>query len=239
MFAFTQNAGIFLSTDAGESWSPINTGLPTLNIRCMLAEGSTLVAGTNSYGVFASTDLGATWSPANTGLTISQTNALAAAGNDIFLACENGIWRWGDLGQLWTPVSEGLEGIPVISLAVDDDHLLAGTSGAGAWVRPLAEIVTSADGSAIPLPGEITLEQNYPNPFNPVTTIVYALPRAERVRLSVYNLLGELVRDLDIGDREAGTHRTTWDASGMPSGVYFCQLQAGGSIVTRAMTLLK
>jgi hypothetical protein len=95
-----------------------------------------------------------------------------------------------------------------------------------------------APGSNAP-PAAFALEQNYPNPFNPTTIIRYALPQARRVRIEVYNTLGQQVAQLVNGDQEAGYHEVQFDSSGLASGVYFYRLQAGTYVETRKLLLLK
>ncbi len=89
------------------------------------------------------------------------------------------------------------------------------------------------------LPDEFGLAQNYPNPFNPVTTIEYYLPRASKVRLEVFNVLGQSVVKLVDGRRSAGRHLVDFNASGKPSGIYFYRLTHGEGTETRKMTLVK
>ncbi len=89
------------------------------------------------------------------------------------------------------------------------------------------------------LPGEFALGQNYPNPFNPTTSIAFTLPERARVRLDVYNLLGQKVAVLADGDFGAGEHIVQWEAKGIPSGVYFYRLSTENKAVSRKMTLLK
>lgn len=74
------------------------------------------------------------------------------------------------------------------------------------------------------LPPFVTLDQNYPNPFNPTTAIRYQLPTAGIVSLSVYDVLGREIRALVSERMDAGTHEAVWDASGVPSGVYYYRL---------------
>ena len=80
------------------------------------------------------------------------------------------------------------------------------------------------------LPSAISLSQNYPNPFNPTTRIEYDLPSASHVDLRVYNVLGEEVRLLVNGNLPPGHHVAEFDGSGLPSGVYFCRIQAGSAV---------
>lgn len=93
------------------------------------------------------------------------------------------------------------------------------------------------DGDAAVTAG--ALQQNQPNPFNPVTSVAFTLPRAGAVRLTVYSLRGQVVARLVEGELAAGEHEVTWDASGQPSGLYVCRLQAAGIDETRKMSLVK
>ncbi|MCH8961554.1 MAG: T9SS type A sorting domain-containing protein [Bacteroidetes bacterium] len=88
-------------------------------------------------------------------------------------------------------------------------------------------------------PESFALKQNYPNPFNPSTTIQFDLPETAQVTLVVYDVLGRQVRVLVDGTREAGTHEVTFDASGLPSGVYVYRIEAGPYAATRTMLLMK
>jgi hypothetical protein len=100
-------------------------------------------------------------------------------------------------------------------------------------------IVTEVMAGTGDAPEQYVLNQNYPNPFNPSTTIEFALPHAGYVTLRVYNVLGEQVATLVAEDHAAGTFKAMWDASDMPSGVYFYRLTAGGYFQTKKMVLMK
>lgn len=80
---------------------------------------------------------------------------------------------------------------------------------------------------------------NYPNPFNPATEISYSLPERSQVSLVVYDMLGRQVADLVNQSQPAGTHRVSFDASRLSSGIYLYRLQAGGEVMTGQMTLVK
>lgn len=88
-------------------------------------------------------------------------------------------------------------------------------------------------------PQSLLLHQNYPNPFNPSTTIRYELPESQRVKVSVYDMLGREVAVVVDDIKTAGSHSVTWDASEMSSGIYLYVLQTGAFQTTRKMTLMK
>lgn len=88
-------------------------------------------------------------------------------------------------------------------------------------------------------PHSVQLHQNYPNPFNPTTNIAFYLPERNRVKVGIYNVVGQQVALLIEDDLGAGEHTVTWNASEMPSGIYIVQLETGSSIHTRKITLIK
>lgn len=82
------------------------------------------------------------------------------------------------------------------------------------------------------------LLQNYPNPFNPGTTIGYRLPAAGSARLVIFDMLGRVIEILAEGRQTPGEHSVRWDATGVPAGVYFCRLEAGGVVRTMRLVLV-
>jgi hypothetical protein len=88
------------------------------------------------------------------------------------------------------------------------------------------------------------LYQNYPNPFNPTTTVMFDLAKAEPVKLSIYNVRGQLVRKLVEGQMNPGTHRVVWDGKdaqnrSVGSGIYFIRIEANDLKTTRKAILMK
>jgi len=89
------------------------------------------------------------------------------------------------------------------------------------------------------LPVAIALDQNYPNPFNPSTFIGFDLPRTGMVRLEIINPLGQIVHTLVNGVVAAGRHQVTFQAEGLPGGLYFYRLRYEQTVLVRKMVLLK
>jgi len=88
-------------------------------------------------------------------------------------------------------------------------------------------------------PTQFALGAAYPNPFNPSTTINFDLPQSELVSLTVYNLSGQVVRELANGQFNTGRHQVVFDASDLASGVYLYTLKAGSFTESQKMVLVK
>jgi hypothetical protein len=165
-------------------------------------------------------------------------------------------WVYGTApdGQTYFATTGGDGGFELDGLA--DGTLTLDASGVG--YLPERNAVTTQGGNATasmlmrrtdatldakpaPLPAKVALAQNYPNPFAPgaATRISYALPTAAHVRVTVYTLLGDRVASLVDASKPAGFYTASWNAAGMPSGMYIYKLEAGGVTITRRMTLLR
>ena len=103
-------------------------------------------------------------------------------------------------------------------------------------VVPL-NVVSIEDSIAVPV--TFSLHQNYPNPFNPGTTIRYALPAPTRVSLKVFDVLGKEVAVLVNQTQHAGIHTVAFDATPLPSGVYFYRIETDHNSSVKKMLLLK
>jgi len=105
------------------------------------------------------------------------------------------------------------------------------------YILKTVTVVTNVDD--LTRPHEFALEQNYPNPFNPSTKIKYQIPNASLVKLLVYDVLGNEVATLIDKEMQAGSYEVDFDASNLPSGIYFYTLNSGEFAKTRKMMLLK
>lgn len=118
----------------------------------------------------------------------------------------------------------------------------AGANWLNGWttLSQLTIVDVADDGSAIHSgPTVFKLDQNYPNPFNPATTISFDVAREGKVKLTVYNVIGQEVATLVNDVRPVGNYKITWNASSLASGVYFYRLEAGAFVTTKKMLLMK
>ena len=248
IFAGTEGGGVFLSTNNGAYWTAVNSGLDNTKVNALAVSGTNLFAGTHD-GIFLSTNNGTNWTAVNSGLTTTFINSIAVSHDgtgdtNIFV----GTWGGGvffstDNGAHWTNIHSTSMNpwdwtVTVSPYGKGGKDLLVGTEGGGAWRRPLSDINTNVK-QLSSQPKRFTLSQNYPNPFNPTTTISYELPKESFVSLKVFDLLGREVTTLVSEEMSAGSYSRQWNATNIPSGIYFYRLQAGSFCETKKLVLLK
>jgi hypothetical protein len=194
-------SGVFRSTDRGDSWAAINSGLTELDVRALVIDPltpSTLYVGTYGGGVFQSTDGGDSWKAINTGLNRLEVEALAinpATPSIIYAGTwGTGVFRSRDTGDSWTAVNNGLPRLSVGTLAVDPttpSTLYAGTDGGGVLVyRPEVSFFFPqfVDGALETVQFQSTLSLANTGPSSLVRVEVYRSPDGEPMALTVGEL---------------------------------------------------
>jgi hypothetical protein len=106
------------------------------------------------------------------------------------------------------------------------------------YVYDSTAVPTGIDNESIK-PLQYVLMQNYPNPFNPVTKIDFIIPQTEKVKIKVFNSIGEEITTLIDMELSAGKHSVEFDAGSLSSGIYFYRLEAGTFMNTKKLVLLK
>ncbi|MFP4547772.1 MAG: two-component regulator propeller domain-containing protein [Fidelibacterota bacterium] len=153
----------------------------------------------------------------------------------------------GSFNQYTVATTDG--GIPqdtLTHLEINDDEM---------WVSTVSEGLVRITGFAAPTaiddeesdvftPQTFVLHQNYPNPFNPETNIRFDVAKSAKVQLNIYNLRGELVKQLTNRNYQPGTYRLLWDGTNnagnqVVSGIYFYQLRTGSETQTRKMMFVQ
>lgn len=243
IFAGASGGMVFRSQDNGGHWMPVNSNLIKSSVRCITIDATgQILIGTESNWIFRSTDNGATWTALNTAEN-ATVYALAINSNGHIFAgtAPAGAFRSIDNGNRRTRINEGLTNTWVVSLAINSSgRIFAGTFWGGVFRS--AQNATSAgekreEGEIL---SSFILSQNHPNPFNPSTQISFALPKAQKVTLKVFDLTGKEVATLLRNEyRAAGVHAITFEAQHLPSGIYLYRLQAGEFVETKRMVLIR
>jgi Secretion system C-terminal sorting domain/Beta-propeller repeat len=109
----------------------------------------------------------------------------------------------------------------------------------GAFIAKIPSSTLAVKNEIDVIPKEYSLQQNYPNPFNPNTVISYSLPLASNVKLIVYNSIGQTVKVLENEYKNVGNYSVNFNASALPSGIYFYKLEVGQFTKVKKMILLK
>lgn len=238
--------GSYKSTDNGLTWSPFAiTGsyLPSITF---FDDNTRLYAGTID-GVWVSTNNGLNWASRNQGLSLDPySSSIIRVNGVLFTSLKfggSGIYRSFNDGLQWEDIGTGLPFLGEIAqLIVYQDKILAATS-AGIYQRPIGELVPVANNNETV--SGFSLSQNYPNPFNPATKIKFDISGSvgnaymRSVHLKVFDVLGREVVSLVDQNMKPGEYEIEFNASELPSGVYFYKLESSGFTSTRKMLLIK
>ena len=164
-------------------------------------------------------------------ITIGGFNTTAATGPGVFL---NVIFK----------VNANVSGCDSLRLRNFRDDLASATTTDGLCLVDSCRTTAVESHTTLALPTAFELLQNYPNPFNAGTQIRFALPKASRVTLTIYNVLGIKVKTLVDAAMRAGEHGTVWNGTDdhnrpVTSGVYFYRLKTEGFTAERRMLFVK
>lgn len=240
------------------------TGSP---INYTVASGSTLNLGTSDFGTspnsstgsFRVLSSGTVYSGHPNGLNGNITSTGAQGGGNFFSTDANYGFNGSVMQQTGLFLPDTLADVIVNNpttvflskhiLINDTLHLRAGFfdigRGTGYTLGPNGHV--SQEGGALTdvtapdptVPRSFFVDQNYPNPFNPSTNIKFGLPQEMIVTARVYNLLGQEVATLFSGRQIAGVHELRFDASSLSTGIYLLRVQAGTTVDTKRMILMK
>ena len=94
------------------------------------------------------------------------------------------------------------------------------------------------------LPEKFLVRDNYPNPFNPITTIQYELPNYSNVKVTLFDITGRTIKEINFGEMAPGRYAYVWDGTNkvgnlVSTGIYFFQINAGSNTAIKKMLLLK
>ena len=233
---------IWKTTDSGFNWFKCaEEGVPMFDI--VFLDFNNIIAAGGEFDIGAtftnSTDNGTAWN--------SMYYGILAIGKSVAVRTRSEIWVPLGFHGGWEVSFDSTKTWQIIpsdsNVAINDTRFSDPYHGwaVGSYGR-LFKFNKEAIGIRNPqknIPAAYKLYQNYPNPFNPTTTIIYEIPDASEVTITVYDMLGRKISTLVDKQQIAGSYKVEFDGSNLPSGVYFYKLSAGGYSISKKMILIK
>jgi photosystem II stability/assembly factor-like uncharacterized protein len=234
--------GVYKSLDGGVHWNHIyvDPGSSMFLSVWYVDELHGWMAGVGGK-VSVTTDGGVTWQPQVSG-TRTQLQRIR------FIDAQRG-WAIGlgdiistrDGGAHWT-----VEELATNEWLLDNSFIAQGNEFSlwacgykGTMLRLRDQLTAVSETHTPMLDNSYQLYQNYPNPFNPSTTIKYVLPHQSFVSLKVFDVLGRELTMLVDEQKQPGEYSVTFNASELPSGVYFYRLRTGDVVQTRKLIVIR
>lgn len=253
IFAGTDDAHVWVTTNGGANWAEISNGLPERWVTRVVADPNdeNIVYVTFSGlkwkdpqpHVYRSTNKGSSWTDISSNLPDAPVNAFAVDNNNpsiLYLGSDVGMYVSFNTGGNWEVLGEGLPVLPIgdIKIHPAENYLAAGTYGRSMYKINLND-VTGIENNNPEFIKEFSLEQNYPNPFNPSTKIRYAITQTAFTTLKVYSILGKEIATLVNQVKTPGVYELNFDGAETASGAYIYKLQSGNYTLSKKMMLVK
>ncbi|MBA4311387.1 MAG: hypothetical protein C0417_02040 [Chlorobiaceae bacterium] len=221
-----EDGSIILTTDGGQTWISMNIGK---KIYKTAPHGAELWGVGDNGLVFKCLYPYDKWEVKSIPMNINLKDIEFLKTGEIYIAGEEGKIFYSPTGRAnwfmqYTADSHDLYGMAF----TDSTHGFAVGSGGTILTTSSAGTVTNVKNNIVSIPSQFHLYQNYPNPFNPFTTISYDIPKTSKVKLQVFNLLGQNVATLVDEVQDAGYKKIVWYASNHSSGVYFYTISISG-----------
>ncbi|NHZ86968.1 MAG: T9SS type A sorting domain-containing protein [Planctomycetia bacterium] len=245
LFALARSGEVFRSDNFGIDWTEIRTGSDSTafySIKVSPIDPNIIFLCT--YGLYRSMDSGDTWNRIPLDKWITDLSFDQNTGNVYAGTYGEGVIYSNDNGENWNQIQPELANpyISTLDIAEYDGYsiLYAGTFYSSVFEMILSS-VNVEESITVGIPSTIILYQNYPNPFNPTTTIRFniGVETLHATSLQIYDLSGRLVETFIDEPLTSGEYEITWNASNLPSGVYFVRLQSGKFVKNQKILLIK
>jgi photosystem II stability/assembly factor-like uncharacterized protein len=239
-YASTPLHGIFRTDNVFNSWTHISPGQMWLG-NSFYSVGDTLY-NCNGNGLYFSTNNGDVWNQIFTQTPgyghFLNTWELAKENDFMIAGTAGGVGHSTDGGLTWyAPDQNYMLNRLVFSVSKNNQYFFAGIDY-NVWRLPVSGFIGIEPINNI-VPSKYSLNQNYPNPFNPTTNIRFSIPKTSFTEIKIFNSLGQEISTLVNQNLQAGNYEVNWDASNIPSGVYFYRINSDDFTQTNKMILIK
>ncbi|CAN5539912.1 hypothetical protein BH10BAC5_BH10BAC5_05800 [soil metagenome] len=243
--------GIYRSFNGGANWTNVTGALPQkypidMNVnQNNVNEVFVTYGGFGNGHVFRSTNAGTNWTDISSGLPDVPTESVVTDPlypTNIYVGNDLGVYVSTNSGSTWNLFSTGMPTAMIFDLSISypNRKLRAATYGNGIWERLLVQNPVSVSNISTGIPDGFRLYQNFPNPFNPSTNIRFDILKNSNIKIRVYNSQGKEIEQLVNTELNAGSYEIMWNATSVPSGVYFYIMESAGKIVeSKKMLLVK
>jgi photosystem II stability/assembly factor-like uncharacterized protein len=212
--------------------------------------GGNQLAHVKDYSILKTTDGGNSWRKvySSDSVFISGIEFFEESGVGIFYGTNNGFdiyecyaLRTTDFGETWSMQLIYNSNIILLSATMLDRYNYYVTGGGfnGYIFHTINGGSVVINNNSGIIPEKFILAQNYPNPFNPSTTIKYNVPERSQIIIKVYNTNGKEIAELVKEIKSQGSYEVKFDASNLPSGIYYYKLISGDFSETKKMILIK
>jgi len=226
----------FKTTNGGKTWIE-QTNFPENSMYDVFFNDSLNSFISKSNELYQTLDGGINWTLVSNVTNFSYGRFSNRKQNGIFLAGGPRTYRSEDAGANWEEVIELRDQfVEYVRLLDINNGCAVGRRG---LILRLADSVVYVSGDNSPAPEEFQIYQNYPNPFNNSTFISFNLPEKAKIKITIYDSLGRLVKGLIDKEFESGFHTVNFIADDLASGIYLYKIEGGGFNEVKKMVLLK
>lgn len=241
------DGGAYYASFGDNEWTPSNDGLSgdALKINHITYMGFFMIS--TDGGLYYALNITDTWQPIiadeKFNLAFYLNTDISSTGFMCFAFGENG-YSTEDF-VTWTPMDFGGMDGEVTAAQSDSVNLYVGFTlnkkngreNGGLYKKPLEQFVVGIEDYS-DISSSCVLNQNYPNPFKSTTRINYSIKLSKYVQLRIYDYSGREIKTLVDKNQHAGNYTVVFDASELPSGVYYYSLQTGNNFTTTKMMVV-
>ncbi len=235
LFALSNIGDVHVSLDSAKHWAVIPTNLPPSDWPGVAVLGNQFFIGTDG-DIFRGSNDGRIWTSVYSNLPANQeVSALRVIGNNLLVALDaGGVFLSKDSGDSWVAVNAGVTNVQTEALSVGQGYVFAGTLGAGAWRRPIAEVISGTDKiqnySKNATPFKVHFSQN---------SLHYKLLSENNVALNVFDLQGKMVYQLKTKNQKVGIYTWSWTELPLYAGQYVVQLSIADMLFQNIVSVYK